>query len=330
VQFPLTAYRLPLTAVIHLLATGGTIAMQRSSAAGGNIPALDAEQLVRAVGGLDDRSALRVEDWERLPGVHRGPAELWALRNRVAQLVSAGDGLTGVVITHGTDTLEEAAYLLARTLPPAVPVVVTGAMRTLSDPDWDGPANLRAAIAVAGAPASRNRGTMVVFAGRILDGRFVTKVNTFALDAFGSPHAPELGTASDQVRYERDSAPHRVLASRDLAPKVAIVPLILGDDGALVEAARARFDGLVIEGFGRGNIPPGVLPALARWLEDGKPVVLASRCAAGEVGGEYAFSGGGGELLRMGVIPAGPRTPALARMELVLALSAGLPYGAGD
>lgn len=304
--------------------------MQRSSAAGGNIPALDAEQLVSAIGGLEDRASLRVEDWERLPGVHRGPVELWALRNRVAQLVSAGEGLTGVVITHGTDTLEETAYLLARTLLPAVPVVVTGAMRTLSDPGWDGPGNLRAALAVAAAPASRNRGTMVVFAGRILDGRFATKVNTFALDAFGSPHAPELGTASDQVRYARDSAPHRILPARDLAPRVAIVPLVLGDDGALIDSARAQCDGLVIEAFGRGNIPPGALPALARWLEDGKPVVLSSRCAAGEVGGEYAFSGGGGELLRMGVLPAGPRTPALARLELVLALSAGVPYGAGE
>jgi L-asparaginase len=316
--------------VVHLLATGGTIAMQRSSAAGGNIPALDAEQLVSAIGGLEDRASLRVEDWERLPGVHRGPVELWALRNRVAQLVSAGEGLTGVVITHGTDTLEETAYLLARTLLPAVPVVVTGAMRTLSDPGWDGPGNLRAALAVAAAPASRNRGTMVVFAGRILDGRFAAKVNTFALDAFSSPHAPELGTASDQVRFGRDSAPHRVLPARDLAPRVAIVPLVLGDDGALIDSARAQCDGLVIEAFGRGNIPPGALPALARWLEDGKPVVLSSRCAAGEVGGEYAFSGGGGELLRMGVLPAGPRTPALARLELVLALSAGVPYGAGE
>jgi L-asparaginase len=315
--------------VIHLLATGGTIAMQRSSAAGGNIPALDAEQLVSAI-GLEDRSPLRVEDWERLPGVHRGPVELWALRNRVAELVLAGDGLTGVVITHGTDTLEETAYLLARTLSPAVPVVLTGAMRTMSDPGWDGPGNLRAAIAVAGAPDSRNRGTMVVFAGRILDGRFVTKLNTFALDAFGSPHGPELGTVASQVCYTGDSLPHRLLEPRDLAPRVAIVPLILGDDGALVESARSHFDGLVIEGFGRGNIPPGALPALARWLEEGKPVVLASRCAAGEVGGEYAFSGGGGELLRMGVLPAGPRTPALARMELVLALAAGVSYGAGD
>jgi len=316
--------------MIHLLATGGTIAMQRSAAAGGNVPALDAEQLVDAVGGLGDRGDLRVEDWERLPGVHRGPVELWALRNRVAEIVGAPSAPTGLVITHGTDTLEETAYLIARTVPSSVPVVLTGAMRTSSDPEWDGPGNLRAAVEVARSPASRDRGALVVFASRILDGRFVAKIDTIALEAFGSPHAPSLGTVNDAVQYERPSEPHFLLPARDLSRCVALVPLILGDDGALLDLARPRFDGVVLEGFGRGNIPPGALPAIRRWLEDGKPVVLSTRCAAGEVGGEYAFAGGGGELLQMGVIAAGRRTPALARMELALSLSAGVPYGAPD
>jgi len=304
--------------------------MQRSAAAGGNVPALDAEQLVRAVGGLGDRSNLRVEDWERLPGVHRGPVELWALRNRVTEIVTAPAAPAGVVITHGTDTLEETAYLIARTVPSEVPVVLTGAMRTSSDADWDGPANLRAAVEVARSPASRNRGALVVFASRIVDGRFVAKIDTLALEAFASPHAPALGRVDGAVRYQRPSEPHHPLPARDLSPRVAIVPLILGDDGALLDLARARFDGVVIEGFGRGNIPPGALPAVRRWLDDGKPVVLSSRCAAGEVGGEYGFEGGGGQLLKMGVVAAGRRTPAQARMELVLSLSAGIPYGMSD
>lgn len=326
---PLTSHLSPLTIVIHLLATGGTIAMQQSAAAGGNVPALDAEQLV-SLAGLGDRSNLRVEDWERLPGVHRGPVELWALRHRVADIVAAPAPPSGLVIAHGTDTLEETAYLIARTVPPEVPVVLTGAMRTSSDPGWDGPLNLRAAVEVAGSPGSRGRGALVVFASRILDGRFVAKIHTSALEAFGSPHAAALGTVDGAVEYQRPSEPHHLLTVRDLSPRVAIVPLLLGDDGALLELARARFDGVVIEGFGRGNIPPGALPAIRRWLDDGKPVVLSSRCAAGEVGGEYAFAGGGGELLRMGVLAAGRRTPALARMELVLCLSAGVPYGTGS
>ena len=119
------------------------------------------------------------------------------------------------------------------------------------------------------------------------------------------------------------------LAPRHLNPRVALIPLILGDDGRMLELARPRFDGVVIEAFGRGNVPPGVIPAVRRWLAEGKPVVLASRCPFGEVGGEYAFEGGGGQVLSLGVIPAGPRSSSLARLELVLSLAAGVGYGGG-
>jgi L-asparaginase len=315
--------------VIHLLATGGTIAMQQDPAAGGKIPALGGRELVGLIGDLGTGHELRVEDWERLPGVHRGPVELWAMRDRVAALVAAPDPPAGVVITHGTDTLEETAYLLARTVPPEVPVVLTGSMRTSSDPHWDGPRNLRDAVTVAGAPASRGRGAMVVFAGRIFDGRHVTKLDSFAADAFGSPHAPAIGAVeSDAPHFSQPADPDRaLLPARDLAPRVAIVTLILGDDGSQIDFALDRFQGLVIEGFGRGNVPPGAVPAIQRWLASGKPVVLASRCPYGEVGDEYAFEGGGGQLLRLGVAPAGRRPTSLARMELALCLSAGLRYG---
>ena len=179
--------------MIHLLATGGTIAMQRDTAAGGNVPALGGQAMLDLVGSLGTEHEVRVEDWERLPGVHRGPVELWAMRERVAAIVSAPDAPAGVVITHGTDTLEETAYLIARTVSPQVPVVLTGSMRTSSDPNWDGPRNLRDAVAVASHPGARGRGAMVVFAGGIVDGRDVTKLDAFATDAFGSPHAPLLG-----------------------------------------------------------------------------------------------------------------------------------------
>lgn len=316
--------------MIHLLATGGTIAMQRSSAAGGNVPALDAAGLLDLVSELD-RATIRVEDWERLPAVHRGPAGLWALRQRVAELVADPAELDGLVITHGTDTLEETAYLLARTVPPVVPIVVTGAMRTSSDAEWDGPRNLRDSCAVAAHPDSRGRGSLVVFAGRILDGRDAVKLDALAPDAFGTPHAQPLGSVENgAVRYARGPGPARGrLAPRDLAPRVTIIPLLLGDDGTLLELARPHFDGVVLEAFGRGNAPPGILPAVRRWLADGKPVVLATRCPYGEVGPEYAFEGSGGQLLGLGVAAAGLLTPSLARLELVLSLAAGVPYGGG-
>lgn len=315
--------------MIHLLATGGTIAMQRNTTAGGNVPALDAGALLALVGDLGPPGTIRVEDWERLPAVHRGPQRLWALRQRIAELVNGAAAPTGVVITHGTDTLEECAYLLARTVPPGIPVILTGAMRTSSDPAWDGPRNLRDAVSVARDPGSRGRGAMVVFAGRILDGRDVAKLNAFDPDAFASPHSEPLGSVLDgAVRFARPADSHReLLAPAGMAPRVAIIPLQLGDDGALLELARPHFEGVVLEAFGRGNAPPGILPAVRRWLADAKPVVLATRCPYGEVGGEYAFEGGGGQLLRLGVRPAGPRSAALARLELVLCLAAGTPYG---
>ena len=306
--------------------------MQKSAEAGGNVPALDGRGLLAMAGELGSAMEIRIEDWDRRPAVHRGPAELWALRDRVAALAGEPDAPAGVVITHGTDTLEETAYLLARTLPPALPVVLTGAMRTSSDADWDGPRNLRDAVRVAGDPASRGRGTMVVFAGLILDGRDAVKLDAFSPAAFGSPHTAPLGAVeAAAVHFAGPPARGRTrLTPRGLTAKVALVALIPGDDGALLEQARRRFDGVVIEGFGRGNVPPGILPAIRRWQADGKPVVLATRCPFGEVGGEYAFEGGGGQLLRMGVIAAGPRAPALARLELALCLSAGVAYAGGS
>lgn len=303
--------------------------MQRSAEAGGNVPALDGQGLVGLIGGPVAGLDLRVEDWERLPGVHRGPAEIWALRQRVLAIVSGPSPPGGVVITHGTDTMEETAYLLARTIPPDVPIVLTGAMRTSSDPDWDGPRNLREALLVAGHVESRGRGTMVVFAGKILAGRDVSKLDAFSPDAFGAPHGGPIGIVrADQPRFEVPPEPNLPLLNpSSLRARVAIIPLLLGDDGALLDLARSRFDGVVIEAFGRGNAPPGALPAIARWLADGKPVVLASRCPFGQVGGEYAFEGGGSQLLRMGVLPAGARATSSARLELVLCLSAGAPYG---
>jgi L-asparaginase len=172
---------------------------------------------------------------------------------------------------------------------------------------------------------------MVVFCGRILDGLSAVKLDAFSPDAFGTPHAAPLGRIESGVpMFDHPAArDRRPLAVPGLTARVANVPLVLGDDGALLDAARPLFDGVVIEGFGRGNVPPGALPAIRRWLEAGKPVVLASRCPAGEVGGEYAFVGGGGQLLREGVVAAGPRPRSLARLELLLCLSAGVPYGSG-
>ena len=314
--------------MIHLLFTGGTISMRHDSAAGGNVPAHGGEALVGFAPELARVGPYRIEDWARLPAGHLSQDRLWALRERVRGVAESGE-VRGIVVTQGTDILEETAYLLGRTLDPAVPVAITGAMRTSADAGWDGPRNLVDAASVAAAPESRGRGAMVVFHGRIFTGVTAAKTHTTDLDAFSAPHAAPIGRVeAGGIVYDRQSAsvPGR-LTPPGLTPRVALVPMVVGDDGTMLDLARPVHDGVVIESFGSGNVPPGAVPAIGRWLDEGKPVVLASRCLYGTVVPTYAYEGAGARTTAMGAIAAGPRTPSQARMELTIALSAGVPYG---
>jgi L-asparaginase len=316
--------------MIHLLFTGGTISMQRDPAAGGNVPTHGGEALVEFAGGLDRISPYRIENWAKLPACHFGPDRLWALRERVRQIAEAGEA-RGIVIAHGTDTLEETAYLLDRTLDRKVPVAITGAMRTSSDEGWDGPRNLLDAAAVAASNQSAGRGVMVVFNGKIFAGCTAVKTHTTDLDAFAAPHAAPVGRVENgSVRhFDGPAGAHRgaPLHPRDLTARIALVPMVVGDTGDLLDLARPKHDGVVVAAFGSGNVPPGAVPAIAGWIEEGKPVVLGTRCLTGVVSPLYAFDGGGARLVAMGAIPAGPRALSQARMELMIAVSAGAAYG---
>ena len=323
--------------MIHLLFTGGTISMHRDKAAGGNVPAHGGEALVGFTRGLEQISPYRIENWAKLPACHLGPDRLWALRERVRAIAESGE-VRGIVITHGTDTLEETAYLLDRTLDHAVPVAITGAMRTSSDEGWDGPRNLLDAAAVAASEQSAGRGVMVVFHRKIFAGRTAVKTHATDPDAFSAPHAGPVGRVEDGcVVYDAGkrvgSPPGRWEAGKSrlhlthLEARVAMIPMVVGDDGRMLDLARTDHDGVVVVAFGSGNLPPGAVPAIARWIGEGKPVVLATRCPGGVVTPLYAFEGGGARLAGMGAIAAGPRVPSQAWMELTLSLSAGTAYG---
>jgi L-asparaginase len=317
--------------VIHLLFTGGTISMRKSAEAGGAVPALDGADLVRLAPGLATVGPITVEDWGRFPAPHMGLDRLWALRNRVAEVAAAGT-VRGIVVTHGTDTLEETAYLLARTLEPSVPVVLTGAMRTSEEEEWDGRRNLVDSARVAGAAESRGRGAMVVLHGTVLSGLEAVKTDAGEVDTFRAPRGAPLGiVAGGAVRYTAGGRPAAPIPTRPtaLTARIAMVSVVVGDDGSLVDAALDTHDGLVLVAFGRGNMPPAMAAAAQRWLDAGKPVVLATRCFKGEVLPMYAYEGGGARLLQAGAIAAGPRAPSQAWMELVVSHSAGLPFGTG-
>jgi L-asparaginase len=205
-------------------------------------------------------------------------------------------------------------------------------MRTSSDEDWDGPGNLLAAATVAASAASAGHGVMVVFHGKVFAGQTVVKFHATDPDAFAAPYGAPIGRIEDGcVVYEAGQWGSGAAGQRPrpsgLTARVALVPMVIGDTGEMLDLARGAHDGVVVIAFGSGNVPPGAVPAIGRWIDDKKPVVIASRCATGVVTPLYAFEGGGSRLAAMGAIPAGPRSPSQARMELMIALSAGVAYG---
>ncbi|MFL5576285.1 MAG: asparaginase [Gemmatimonadaceae bacterium] len=311
--------------MIALLFTGGTISMRHDAALGGAVPSLSAAEIVAATRGIEEVAEVAVEDWGAFPGPHMTAERMWALRCRVAELVGRPE-VDGVVVTHGTDTLEESAYLTARSVTADKPVVFTGAMRTASDLGWDGPANLLDAVRVAASPEARGYGAMVVMGGRIFTGLDVTKAHTHHLDAFESPGLGPVGVVDDGAVIFRRALPPAPPLLRPEAPAtpVDIVVSWAGCDARLLDAARRDARGVVVAAMGRGNVPPAMVPGIERWLEEQKPVVIASRAGRGRVGHTYGYPGGGRRLAAMGALLAGARRPQQARIELTLALGAGL------
>jgi L-asparaginase len=203
--------------------------------------------------------------------------------------------------------------------------VFTGAMRAASDLGWDGPANLLDAALVAASGEAIGYGVMVVMGGRIFAGVDVTKAHTHLLDAFESPGLGPIGVIDDgRVIFRRAMPPAGpVLDPPAPGLPIDIVPAYAGADARLVEACRSTSRGLVVAAMGRGNVPPSMADGIARWIADGKPVVVASRAMRGRVGPTYGYAGGGRRLVEMGVMFAGSRRPQQARIELALAVGSG-------
>ncbi len=291
----------------------------------GASPSLTSKEILAATRGIDAVTGVETEEWGSFPGPHMTVDRMWKLRNRIAEHLVRPE-VTGVVVTHGTDTLEETAYLVARSLPADKPVVFTGAMRTVSDLGWDGPANLLEAVYVAASAETRGFGSMVVMTGHIFAGLDATKTNTHLLDAFESPGLGPLGVLDEgELILSRELPPYpAIVQPAELATPVDIIFVAAGSDARLLDASREKARGLVIAAMGRGNVPPELVPGIEHWIADGKPVVLTSRTQGGRVGHTYGYAGGGRRLEEMGVIFGGSRRAQQARIDLMLGLGAGM------
>jgi L-asparaginase len=305
---------------VVLIATGGTISMGRDAERGGAVPRMTGEQILQHVPGWEEVAHVEVREFGRFPGPHMTIERMWALRAAVD--AATAPPTNGIVITHGTDTIEETAYLLDRSLEARIPVVVTGAMRNLSELSWDGPANLIAALRVAAAPEAAGRGVMVVMDERIVQGAEVVKTHTEEFGTFQSPNWGPLGIVDKgRVLFYRES--RRKPSLRPAAPQlpVDLVKIVAGADSRLLDASLdtgAR--GIVVEALGRGNVPPAVIPGIRRWIDAGRPVVVTSRSLRGRVLDTYAYAGGGHELREMGVVFGDHLTGQQARIEVMLGL----------
>jgi L-asparaginase len=310
---------------VVVISTGGTLTMRPDPATGALVPAVDTGELVEM---LDWPGAplLEVDDFARVPSFDMHGRLALSLAERVRSHLGR-DEVAGVVVGHGTDTMEESVYLIDRVVGSDKPVVLTGAQRSAAEADADGPRNLRDAIRVAHSPRAHARGAMICFAGEIHAAREVRKVHTTALAAFASPGSGPVGYVDgEQVVFH--CTPERRPALRVPAgaidERVDLVRLYAGADSRLLHASVASgARAIVVEGTGRGNANEQVLDGVREAVAAGVCVVVCSRCTAGRVEPVYG-RGGGSDLAEAGAVFAGDLAGPKARVLLQLALGAGL------
>jgi L-asparaginase len=299
---------------VHVISTGGTIANDPSGR-------LAAAQLLQTLPGRDRLGDVRTESFSNVSSTALGLDDWLRLARRILAVFAADQALDGVVVTSGTDTMEELAWFLHLAVTDPRPVVVVGAMRRPADRDADGPRNLADAIRVAGSGAAANRGTLVVMHGQVHRAADARKHHTTAVGAFDQP-TPRLEgvVSSGGVRFMRPPGLDRPLtlpvADGTTLPRVDILLTYQGAPADLVDAAvRAGARGLVIAAAGAGALTPAQREGVRRALRSGVPVVISSRASDGAVTAH--------DPLDEGVVPAGGLDPLKARLLLMAALATG-------
>lgn len=307
---------------VVLIATGGTIASRYDPELGRAVASQKAEDLVEMVPGLNEVAEVELDNFKVVPSFDASVGFVVGIADRINATL-ARDDVAGVVVTQGTDTMEETSYLADLLLAADKPAVFTGAQRTHDDPQPDGPHNILDAVRVASSPEARGLGAVICFNEQIHAARDVTKVHTSALQTFQSYDHGALGQVDgDRVVIHRRPTLRRQFTIQDLEERVTLIRLSLGFDVGLVHAALdAGAAGLVIEGFGRGNGPTALTEAVHRAVGAGIPLVVASRCPFGRVKPIYGGGGGGRDLEDAGAIFAGDLKGPKARLLLIVLLS---------
>ena len=313
---------------VALLATGGTIASRSSDAAGGAALAADTGDALLSSAG-NGTVPVRVVDVMTKGSYLLTFPDLLTICTAIEDTLADPDVL-GIVVTHGTDTTEETAYLAHLTQDDPRPVVFTGAQHTADHDHPDGPGNLRGALAVAASPAAVGQGVLVAFAGNVFRAAGVRKAHTVNAHAFGTPDLEPAGTVTEAGQVELRPAPPVYeplpLPPVDAAPaRVDVVASHPDADAALLRAALAAgARGIVLQGTGNGNANSAICAAVAEATAAGVVVVVSTRVHAGPIMQVYG-GGGGRDLHAAGAIPSGLLRPSQARILLQLLLTLGMP-----
>lgn len=303
--------------VIH---TGGTISMSEDAATGSVKPA-DYNPLTEKTKELLSLAELLIEEPFHLPSPHITPTEMLKLKEIIEKYIAEED-ICGVVITHGTDTLEETSYFLDLTLNTSLPIVVTGAMRSSNEIGFDGLHNLISSIRVAACEDARNKGVLVVLNDEIHTAENATKTHTSNVSTFQSPQYGPIGIVTKRgVLFHHAPTKQEFYPIRDVSKRVILIKAHAGMDSSLLLAIRdLDFDGVVIEALGQGNLPPATIPGIKALAAKGIPIILVSRCFNGIAQDVYGYDGGGKHLKNLGVIFSNGLNGQKARIKLLIGL----------
>ncbi|MFB1050473.1 asparaginase [Paraliobacillus sp. JSM ZJ581] len=303
---------------ILLIHTGGTIAMSEDQETGAvsttaSNPLIEGQALIKQFAKIEERVLYH------LPSPHITPNHMLEIGKYIESRIGEFDG---VVITHGTDTLEETAYFLDLYIETKKPIVITGAMRSSNEIGSDGLYNLNCAIRVATVDESFEKGVLVVMNDEIHTAAYVTKTATSNVATFQSPQFGPIGMITKQdIYFYHKWISYEKYECEQISKQVPLLKAYAGMDKGLFEALlEMNIDGLVIEGFGQGNLPPEMVDPLKKLLNNHIPVVLVSRSFKGVVQPTYSYLGGGKQLHDMGIIFAKRLNGQKARIKLLMVL----------
>jgi L-asparaginase len=309
---------------VVIVFTGGTISMRIDEKTGGAVPYLSGNEIIKLIPDIAKHAEIEIYDFGKYPGPHMTLELMMNLKDVVNSIVVRED-VEGIVITHGTDTLEETAYLLDLTTNSPKPIVVTGAMRNTSEPNWDGERNLIDSIDVALNKNCYNLGVLVCLNSEINAASEVTKIFSDEVDTFKSLDFGALGfVRQTKVILNRMPRKREYISTNKIEGNIDLI-FVHADmtEKFFKFSADSRARGVVVEALGVGNVPPKAFDGIKYIRQKGIPVVLTSRCPAGETMDIYGYYGAGKWLKEIGVIFSDYLNGQKAKIKLGLLLGLG-------